>query len=379
MIDGTTLELLREVEFDGHKVRLREVEREQFKKYHHVMKWLGGVWRGGRTQAHVFADDPRPVIELVIEARALPKRNVLQFYPTPDDLVREMVAWAELDNMPPDGLILDACAGRAAIADRVAEGTPLTGCLTDSITLVEIDPLNASILRRKGYAHVVEGDFREFSPARKFKRILMNPPFNLEGDPFAYVTMILHAWDMLDEGGVLVAVGGPGFITSPDARCKRLRALVEEHGHRRRLDKGTFRESGTDAHTVLIVLERERASDRLRYETLEHEGYQNLYCFKLDMHRKCSRTYYEEVRAIFARVRRGELPLNLLGEPVGETFALLRALYERILADAREEGDAIPMREEWLAGLVHWLVADLYPEYCSEFEEPAAARLARAA
>ena len=68
---------------------------------------------------------------------------------------------------------------------------------------------------------------------------------------------VTHAMRFLRPGGKLASIMSTGVEFREDRRTREFRELVRLHGGRiERLPSGTFRESGTDVETVLVVMTR---------------------------------------------------------------------------------------------------------------------------
>lgn len=170
-----------------------------------------------------------------------------QLFPTPPDLAARMVAeadiWASHE-------VLEPSAGTGSIADAIlAVGVRPVCC--------EINCKLCDVLSAKGY-QVVAGDFlerfSELDPVDdvgtvtyemvKWDRIVMNPPFENGKD----IKHVQHAMKILVPGGRLVAIvaGGPR-----QAEALRPIASLWEP-----LPAGTFKSSGTNVNTVLMVYDK---------------------------------------------------------------------------------------------------------------------------
>ena len=127
-----------------------------------------------------------------------------QFYPTPKDIIQEMML--PLASIQAGMRVLEPSAGKGDIADLIREQTGVTA------DVVELNPIRAEVLRLKGYNVQHEGDFLNFTPAseeEKYDVIMMNPPF-LKGLDIIHVR---HAYDnVLKAGGKIVALLGARAI-----------------------------------------------------------------------------------------------------------------------------------------------------------------------
>lgn len=245
--------VLERSEIYGNTLRLpgEKLARPLYEEVNKALERIGGKWNR-KIGGHVFATDPADAVRTVAGAGFMPKkeRDALAFFATPPAVCRVLMEMAEPQISASRPLVLEPSAGTGAIADAVRATSP--GAV---IHTVEIDPARAAGLSARGYAPVV-GDFLTSACPLVYDVIAMNPPFTAPGDPLAYITHIRHAWTLLAEGGVLVAVAPSGFTTRGDARCTEFRAFVEDFGEWEPLPSGAFKESGTGVNCVVIRLEK---------------------------------------------------------------------------------------------------------------------------
>src|SRR4051794_19253145 len=92
-IDPTVINILRDAQIEGMHVRLTsgQLQRKTYEAVNEVLSRLGGKWVGRKVSAHVFADDPRPLLEDIIATGEMPKKNPLAYFPTPAAIARQMV------------------------------------------------------------------------------------------------------------------------------------------------------------------------------------------------------------------------------------------------------------------------------------------------
>lgn len=228
-----------------------QLERKVYVEVNEVLDRIGGKWNK-KAKAHIFEEDPTELLNLVYETEEMPPKNPTAFFPTPDSVIAEMPF-----HLMPYGTerILEPSAGKGAIAEVIRHHCSVHK-IEARLDVVEILPKFRTILKNKGFNVVEEPDFLAYKPEQSYDAILMNPPFNLEGDTLAYITHIEHAWSMLAEGGVLVAIAPGGASFKTDKRTAAFRAFVEEHGEIQKLASGAFKESGTGANTVMIILQK---------------------------------------------------------------------------------------------------------------------------
>lgn len=154
-----------------------------------VIGALGGIVDGGKVR---FGYPAGEVINRVIMLGAIPDEKSHQYYPTPPDLARQAVDWADIG---PDHLCLEPSAGQGNLAELMP---------VSQTTCVEVSDVHAQVLRSKAFPFVVHGCFLDWasSTGKLFDRIVMNPPFS-EGRWRAHTEAAAR---MLDENGIMVAI-----------------------------------------------------------------------------------------------------------------------------------------------------------------------------
>lgn len=163
------------------------IEKHVRRELGEVLAALGGVHDGSKTWT--FSYPPRGVIDAVVQSGVIPDAVAHQYYPTPDELAQQMVAWADIQ---PGDECLEPSAGTGAIARLLPR---------EKTTCVEVAALHKAVMETLGY-HCYQADFMEWDPDRAFDRIVMNPPYS-KGRWKAHT---LRANGMLAPGGRLVAL-----------------------------------------------------------------------------------------------------------------------------------------------------------------------------
>lgn len=150
-----------------------------------------------------------------------------QFYPTPRAVIERMLSpWTLVlkeggPRLMPGSSFLDPSAGKGDLLDYLNE---VFGIRKSHLLAIELDPHLRSILAANGYT-VLDSDFLGYSDPAPIDRIVMNPPF-AHGDEH-----LLHAWDLLEDGGKLVCVLNAETIRNPySTRRKLLLNLIETVG-----------------------------------------------------------------------------------------------------------------------------------------------------
>lgn len=226
-------EALRAAILDGKTLTLQgQMKPDFYRKVNECIELLGGKWNKKR-KCHVFDSEARPIIVGALgDGRILKKKKLLQFFPTPPQIAREMVLLADIQ---PGNSVLEPSAGSGAILRELPDGITKTA--------VEIDPGMAEDI--DGLADVRCADFLKCNgELGSFDRIIMNPPFTGGQD----IAHIRHAATLLKPGGRLVAICS--------ASGKSAAVLRPTAAYWKEIPANTFKESGTSVKTIMLVIER---------------------------------------------------------------------------------------------------------------------------
>ena len=211
------------------KSRLATIRREARADADRLRKSAEGLEVAGKQRAEVTR-----LVEYGIDG----------FFPTPRELARRMVSLA---NIEPTHCVLEPSAGAGHIADSIREACP--DC---ALTLVEWNWSLCEALQRKGYSPE-QADFMEWQSG-EFDRVVMNPPFERDQD----IAHIRHAFDLLADGGRLVAIASAGILFGNGKRAEFRQWLNEQGAYIEKLPEDTFRRSDrpTGVQTCLIVIDK---------------------------------------------------------------------------------------------------------------------------
>lgn len=262
-VKKNVLEILARGAFDGEVYKLPpDLPRGDYVQCNDALVRAGGEWdrkRGG----HVFASGVlgQEALAKIIQDRKAPPRNPLAYWPTPDRVADQMVDI--LLQKPVGGVrLLEPSCGDGALIRAYQRAFNGHGAADPTrYTLVELDHERhwerlSSSLKGCNVIYCPGVDFLKVeSLDPEFDRILMNPPFASESEPALYEKHIEHAWGLLAPRGRLVSVAPAGF-TFDKRRAEFLHA-VNLNGYWTELPDAAFRESGTGAKCVLVVLDRD--------------------------------------------------------------------------------------------------------------------------
>jgi SAM-dependent methyltransferase len=232
------------------RITVGQLPRKVYESVNEVLERLGGRW-DRKARGHIFQDDPSEALDRVIITGEIGPANEFDFFETPADLARRMVQLAEV---LPGQRILEPSAGRGAILRELLVHVQTAVRLPVLMEWCEIDPGRQEACRFVAGRDPVAADFLSV-PTDSWdfcwNRILMNPPFSRGRD----VEHITHAHKLLAPGGRLVAIASAGVAFRQERRYSDFRDLVAAHGYMEPLPTGTFKASGTDVNTVLVVMD----------------------------------------------------------------------------------------------------------------------------
>lgn len=222
------------------------LDRKLYAQVDDVLRALGGKWVGRKVQAHVFEEDPQPLLDIAISTGRFVKPQDFGYFPTPDDLVKQVI---ELADLRPGMKALEPSAGRGAIAVRMAE---ILGF--DNVTVVELLNGNARKLVEAGFSAVNRVDFLSLDPVPIYDRIIMNPPFSRLTD----VDHVMHASRFLKPDGRLVSFTAPSWEFNSARKAQDFRDFFSEcSGEVLDIEAGAFASSGTNVATRIITMDAE--------------------------------------------------------------------------------------------------------------------------
>lgn len=239
-IDDEVMTILKRSTIDETSLKLPPglLPRPLYDRVNKALVFAGGKWNRS-TQSHVFTDDPRKKLGIMIETGvAIDEKKLFQAFWTPPALAAEVVQMANVHSQR----VLEPSAGRGALVEACAKAGAVR------VDCIDLNPANVEYLIAEGLRTVKFGDFLMMKPPKeKYLRIVMNPPFT-RGQDFKH---FMHALTWLEPGGILVAIISAGLATS------KIEQAMEPCGYsygltRREVPAGAFKESGTDIRTSII-------------------------------------------------------------------------------------------------------------------------------
>lgn len=232
-----------------------KLERKLYTEVNEVLVAMGGKWKSGLTQAHVFSDEVPEDFEICFarlqETGSYTNPKDLGFFETSQELAARVVSMAELK---PGMRVLEPSAGRNG---RLAlPAAAIVGI--ENVTCVEIFPANFHSLQRLGLQGFNQ-DFLAMKPpdneAEKFDCIIANPPFSKSSD----IDHVMHACRFLKSTGRLVTITSPSWESHSNSKKAELfrNFISQTDASVDPVESGAFKQSGTMVATRIIVIEGE--------------------------------------------------------------------------------------------------------------------------
>lgn len=237
-----------------------QMPRNVYNQIKEILENIGGKWqkKGGKNQdgspkGSIVFDrfNPKYIIEYIIKHQKLPLKNPTDFFPTPKEIVNEMLDYINFENTcswKENINVLEPSAGTGGIAEIIREKCPKA-----KIDCVEYLSVNAKILDEKGF-NVIHEDFLKLNTNKKYDIIVMNPPF----DGTTYIDHIYKAYQLLRDYGKLVSVI-PNTIHRSDKKTTEFYNFIAcNNGDMYDLPDNSFKSSGTSVATKLVRFEKRK-------------------------------------------------------------------------------------------------------------------------
>ena len=338
----SALDVLRTLECDRDRVRITsgQLDRSLYEEVNEVLVRLGGKWKGGRTKAHLFPYDPRPLLAGVIETGNMPPKNPTAFFPTPPHLVASVMQSPLFRDIEDGDMLLEPSAGFGALAEGMRARLSHRQVLIDCC---EILPINQQVLRRKGFA-IVHDDFLQYHPEKRYRAIVMNPPFAVEKDRLSYITHIQHAWNLVAEGGFLIAFAPAGYTFRSDKKSYDFLSFVLTYGSWEELPPRSFHESGTDSVITLITLEKQDVSWRYHPQG----KYPSWYCQQVILYADNTDDFRFDRDHFIEQLDSGKLCSDPHAPAWSQTQKSIHRYYQNVIMHARKCGQHFDIRShDW--------------------------------
>lgn len=247
-IDQDVLDVLESCRIEGFHVYLppTQLNRDLYTRTNEVLSTFGGVWTSGKIKAHVFQEDPAPLLDVAIATGKFIRPQEFGFFPTQPREVERVMAMAQIQ---PGMNTLEPSAGRGAFALRMLQAV---GGDPELVTVCELLPRNAQALKDAGFTKVIQGDFLSVPPDPRFDMVVMNPPFGGGVD----IDHVMHATKFLNPTGRLIAITSVGWERNSYKKAQAFRDFIQDvDAFTDDIERGAFKAVGTDVPTKIIAIE----------------------------------------------------------------------------------------------------------------------------
>jgi len=243
-ISNQVLDVLNDSRIENNVLFLpgTQLERKLYLEVNKVLETIGGKWNK-KTKGHIFDSDVDELInEMINTGEYTDIKKVYQFYPTPLNILRQMIELADLRS---GDTVLEPSAGDGAIVAEILK-------ITHLVVAIELNRKCCKELEKiLNESRVLNHDFLEAEPAKVYNKIIMNPPFSKQQD----IDHILHAFKFLKPGGTLVSIVSEAPFFRENKKSIDFRNwLAANHAINYILPEGAFKESGTMVKTRIIKI-----------------------------------------------------------------------------------------------------------------------------
>lgn len=169
--------------------------------------------------------------------------QIYEFYPTPKDIIEEMLLPAA--DIQPGATVLEPSAGTGNIASAIRETYP-----DATLHVIEYNDILREILQLQSY-HVVGTDTMAYT-GQQYDRIVMNPPFDMGID----IVHVSHCYEhLLKPGGRLVAIMSKRAYTDKHAYDSvKFARFVDKHGKAVGISNKRYSEQLERPMTIDVIL-----------------------------------------------------------------------------------------------------------------------------
>jgi hypothetical protein len=256
-VDDTVREVLANARIEGCNLYLPpgQLDRKVYLAVNAQLEAMGGKWNR-RAKAHVFTANPTEALTALLDGgtiAAAPK--VLEaFFATPSALANKIVTESDIVDLEPGDRVLEPSAGDGALVRAILDANPDV-----HVTAVEPNAVRAKAIGVDPRVTVITTTLEQFAaaaPSQRWTAAVMNPPFALPGKPTIWIDHVRTVWNMLADGGQLLAIVPAGFVFRRDRKHTAIRQLILTYGGYQELPDDAFASSGTGVRTVLAYAHR---------------------------------------------------------------------------------------------------------------------------
>ena len=221
-----------------------QLDRKLYMEVAKSLELIGGKWNR-KVQGFLFPNDPSEMMGRVQDGEIVNLKKDYQFFETPAELADYLV---ELANIAQHHNVLEPSAGRGAIVNAIVRAN--AGHIVDCC---EIWDLNRCYLTKIPNVIMVNVDFLEYTADDVYDRIVANPPFRNNQD----IDHVLHMYECLKSGGRMVSIMSKHWQFAGNKKETDFRNWLDSvDAEVISVDAGTFKESGTNIETCIVVIDK---------------------------------------------------------------------------------------------------------------------------
>lgn len=240
-LSGEVRDVLMRSSVNGNVIILPpgQLDRGLYIKVDQALANAGGKWRRG--VGHVFSSDAAPKLAAMLGTGvSVDEKKRDQAFFTPPGLAKRVAEMADVC----DRTVLEPSAGMG----HLAVACWLCGAYV--VDCIERNSEYLTSLTSAGLGDVHIADFLSVTAAdlekEPYERIVMNPPFTKNQD----IAHVRHALNWLAPDGILVAI-----MLNNQTRKGFMGLVAEYDPEIQELERGAFKESGTEISTIIVKIE----------------------------------------------------------------------------------------------------------------------------
>lgn len=205
-----------------------------------------------RDNGFDFDESAQDILDMLLRGEVKNDKKKFQSFFTPKELSSELVELACIDSSM---RVLEPSAGGGSLCEEIMKYEP------KELVCCELWRRNVELLEAKGF-NVCMGDFLDQTQASLgglFDCIVANPPFSGDQD----IDHVYHMYSLLKEGGRMVSVMSRSWVNGTSKKQRDFKDWLEciSKTHTlaysyQEIDKGVFKESGTNVATCYIIINK---------------------------------------------------------------------------------------------------------------------------
>lgn len=221
-----------------------QLDRKLYQEVKKSLELIGGKWKGGKIFGFVFQSDPTDLLYEIANGEKRNLKKEFQFFETPKKLADKLVYLASINN---DDTILEPSAGQGAIIRAINK---VTDIVPDCYELMDV---NKIILNKSDLRFNLIGDNFLDNKGLSYTKIIANPPFTKNQD----IDHLKEMYNCLSLGGRLVCITSNSWLNGTQKKQIEFKNWLDKlNVELIDIEKGAFKESGTEVGGVIVVINK---------------------------------------------------------------------------------------------------------------------------